>query len=565
MAQEVKILNGTSRQARYNGTIFDNTSLTGKGWRQSSNKLSTRPIISTLAIDRGINISETASWNNLCDPMEFSDMKKSVDRIHDAISKREKVGIIGDYDADGITGTAQLVRYFKRHEIEPHVILPHRIHDGYGVSKKFIDALSAHGTSLLITVDTGISHAEELNYAKNLGMDVIVTDHHSVPNVVPDSLILHPSRDAACGVSKVNKNLSGSGVVFTLIRALEDGNWKDKETDVALAAIGTVADVVPLLRENRLIVQLGLLAMNNDNNDPVFDLTREVLTNGERVTSSHIGFRIAPRINAAGRINDPSLALSALLAGGDAIKKLHAINEERQEETRRQMEIADELIDVNSPVITTASSDFHPGIVGLIAGRLTEKTGMPSCIGSVRDGKVTCSLRSISSYNIVEALKRCQDHLAGFGGHAKAAGCSVEISKWDEFAKAICADAGSKLSDEDLVPKVEIDLELESSDITLDNARDLQRLEPFGEGNREPLFLVKNQNISNLRCVGKEDQHLQCQIGDAKAVGFNLGHLLPSLTEHADIVCRLGTDSWGGHERVQMFVEDVSVAEKVGA
>jgi single-stranded-DNA-specific exonuclease len=491
--------------------------------------------------------------------MNFPDMKKSVERIHNAVSKSEKVGIIGDYDADGITGVAQLVRYFRRHGIEPHVILPHRIHDGYGVSKKFIDALSAHGASLLITVDTGISHAKELNYAKSLGMDIVVTDHHSVPEEVPDALILHPS------ISSHNTSLSGSGVVFTLLRALEDDDWEEKDTDVALAAIGTVADVVPLLGENRLIVQLGLLAMNSDNTGAVFDLTREVLTNGERVTSSHIGFRIAPRINAAGRINDPSLALLALLAGGDAIKKLHAINEERQEETRRQMEMADELIDVDNPIITIASSDFHPGIVGLIAGRLTEKYGRPSCIGSVRDGKVTCSLRSISSYNIVDALNRCKDHLAGFGGHAKAAGCSVEIPKWDEFTNAICKDAESKLSDEDLAPKIEIDHELESSDITLDNARDLQRLEPFGEGNREPLFLVKNQNISNLRCVGSEQQHLQCQIGDAKAVGFNLGHLLPSLTERADIVCRLGTDSWGGHERVQLFVEDVGVAEKVGA
>ena len=529
----------------------------------------------SLAVVRGIDLSRTPSWENLPDPFTLGEMEKTVERIKSAIKLQEGIGIIGDYDADGITGVAQLVRFFRRHGREPHVILPHRKKDGYGIKRSFIDALHAKNVTLLLTVDTGISHTEEIAYAKSLGMEVIVTDHHTMKEELPDAIILHPQFSK----TDVHCFLSGSGVAFTLIRALEGDAWEGKEIDVALAAVGTVADVVPLLGENRTIVQLGLRAMNNKFSSsepctralsaigtgrvekwaPIFDFARSVVKEGEAITSTHIGYRLAPRINASGRLADPLIALHGIVDGGENLERLHTLNVERQEATRRMMEIAEEMI-TDAPILILRSPMFHAGIIGLIAGRLTERTGKPSIVACEEGSKITCSLRSPSSYHIAEALSRCGAFLTSFGGHREAGGCTLRGDQWALFQSALLQDIALQCKDVDFAPTMMIDAELSPNDLSLDLVRSISQLEPFGAGNPEPKFLLRSQEMQSLRQVGTEGAHLQCKMGSFKAIGFGLGELCDRLPDRCDVVCRLGVDTWNGQERVQLFIEDMAPA-----
>lgn len=485
-------------------------------------------------------------------------MEQACERIQKAVSRKEPVGIIGDYDADGITGSAQLVRFFQRHGIEPHVILPHRQKHGYGVKKEFIDSLQQKNVTLIITVDTGISHADEVAHAGSLGLDVIITDHHTLHGDKPESIIIHPRIDC----DHQNGNPAGSGVVFTLIRALEGDDWESKDVDVALAAIGTVADITPLTGENRTIVQLGLDAMTNGNGSPVFELAQSIVKNGEPITATHIGFRIAPRINAAGRLADPMIALNGLLEGGDDLGRLHTLNTQRQEATRNMMEMAEKMVN-DAPVLIIKSPMFHPGIIGLIAGRLTEKFGKPSLIACEAGSEVTCSLRSIPLYHIADALNRVSDHLETCGGHAEAAGCTLKNSSWEKFAEAMLNDIKTQIPDHDFSPTLQIDEELENGTLTLDLVKSLKLLEPFGAGNPEPSFLLKNQKVGWAKQVGGDGAHLQCSIGGKKAIGFRLGQLLDKLPDCVDVVCKLGVDTWGGAERVQVIIEDVADTKQI--
>jgi len=511
-------------------------------------------IVFSLGESRGIDLS-ALSWGHLSDPFLLGDMEEAVFRTRSALQKKEKVGIIGDYDADGITGVAQLVRFFRRNGVEPLVILPHRERDGYGVKEEFIRSLHANGVSLLFTVDTGISAMQQTSLARSLGMDVIILDHHSPAPELPDAILVHPAL-LTTNYSLLT-HLSGSGVVFTFLRAFEN-DWEEKNIDVALAAIGTVADVVPLLGENRTIVTLGLEAMNTGGDAPVFALAHAVRKEGEEIRSSHIGFRIAPRINAAGRLSDPLLSLHALLEGGSKLSTLHTLNEERQDLLEEMLKIAEGELDCSSPFLGLASASFHPGIVGLIAGKLTERFGKPSIVGCERENIITCSLRSVKGYDVTEALRRHASHLSSFGGHALAAGCTLEKEKWNDVTKLLQEDAQSVLNLQNLLPTLTIDAVIDRSDLTLPFGQSLSLLEPYGAGNKEPLFLLRGQKLSGARSVGKEARHLQCFLGGVKAVGFGLGTLLPSLPEEADIVCRLGINTWNGRGEVQIFIEDIA-------
>ena len=543
-------------------------SFTGKRWLFGKEMPPASSLIECLAVQRGIDLAQIPSWAGLPDPFTLGDMETAVSRIQNALQKKETIGIIGDYDADGITGTAQLVRFFRRHGTEPQVILPHRQRDGYGVKKSFIDALHQKNVTLILTVDTGIGHVEEIAYARSLGMDVIVTDHHTMKEEVPDAIILHPQLSK----SKEHSLLSGSGVAFTLVRALENNDWEEKDIDVALAAIGTIADVVPLLEENRTIVQLGLAAMNasrfvpqsgtHSKRTPIFDFARSVVKEGELVTSTHIGFRLAPRINASGRLADPLIALQGLLEGGEYLTRLHTLNMERQEATQRHMELAETLVG-DGHILLIRSAAFHAGIIGLIAGRLTERFGRPSVVACEEGDTITCSLRSIPSYHIAEALARCSSHLLSFGGHSAAAGCTLRAGAWDAFSDAMIKDIEECCSSEDFGPTLAIDCELSEADLTVNFVQSLSLLEPFGAGNPEPKFLLRNQELSSLKQVGEEGRHLQCRIGSTKAIGFGLGELAEKIPDRCDIVGRLGIDTWNGFEKVQIFIEDMAPADQV--
>lgn len=530
-------------------------SLTGKHWHLPSQQAHVPPsgLVALLAKQREIDIRSAPTF---VDPCVFPDMRRAVDRILHAIEKQERIAIFGDYDCDGVTSTAQLVRFFERRGVTPIVRLPHRVQDGYGLNPAIVQEFIDQQIALLITVDTGIGAIDEIAALKEANIDTIVTDHHQHREELPAAhAIIHP----ALAPGYPQPHPAGAGVVYQLLRALEGGNvWETSEVDTVLAMIGTIADVVDLRGNNRSLVQTGLRSIPDVHHHPLGMLIEK---SGCTVaaSSTDIAFRIAPRINAAGRMAHPLLALDAVLKGGEVIEQLDQLNRERQIETVNMVEQARGDFDSSSPLIASASEEYAHGIVGLIAGRLTEEMGKPSVIATIEGDQCTASLRSPPCYNIAQGLQRCQQYLTRFGGHAQAAGCTLPVSEWDAFIQALTADVAEHVAIDQLHPSLCIAAELTPADINISLIRELHHLAPFGQGNPEPLFLLRRALISDTRTVGKDYAHLQGRVGGIKMVGFNLGHLMPQLHEPVDIVYRLEIDTWQGREQVQMVVVDVGM------
>lgn len=533
-------------------------SLTGKRWYFSRTALKQRSVhelIALLCREREINPREQRA---LTPTSVFPDITRAVERIQGAIAKGERVGIFGDYDCDGVTAVAQLVRFFRRHGVEPSVRLPHRMRDGYGLSASIVDDIRTAKTQLLITADTGISSIKEITTLQEQGIDVIVTDHHHLQAELPPAhALVHP----ALAPGHPLPHPSGAGVVFALLRALEQQEWEEMAVDRALAMIGTVADLVELKGDNRTLVQQGLAALTQIKDGPLALLSEQVQSNQQPLTSTDIAFRIAPRINAAGRMADPLIALEALLEGGEALTELHKLNTERQDQVQELMKGVLDTIDPSDvpPLLCIASMEYPPGVIGLIAGRLTEMFGRPSLVANITGETCTASLRSPSVYHITEGLTKCSDLLQSFGGHAQAAGCTFRMSALEELQTRLNEDICAQVDASLLLPTIIIDAEISPSDVTLDFCSRLSLLEPYGQGNPEPRFLIKNVIIQQPRLIGKEKTHLQGRIVGIKMIGFNLGDLYQQTSESLDIVCRIGIDTWQGMKRPQIFIEDFCI------
>lgn len=532
-------------------------SLTGKKWNLKRTKLV--DIVAALREERGIVHDPTAK---LSDPFLFPEMQKAVERIKQAISVKETVGIFGDYDADGVTSTALLVRFFRRHGVEPVVYLPDRMKDGYGMKVPSIDALKAKGVSLLVTVDTGISAHVEVLHASSLGMDVIITDHHRPQGGRPAAFaVLHPLVPEPFP----NKHLAGAGVAFMLVRGLHDGKtWDGIELDVALAAIGTIGDLVPLTGENRTLAIHGLKFLDQLPPSPLREFIDEVRGSGA-LTAGDIAFRVVPRINAAGRMAHPDIALRALLEGGEALQELHRLNGDR----RSFVEDLDALL-CNAAVpsdlfVVVASHDVTPGTAGLLASRFTERLGKPSLVAAILGETAVASIRSPEGIDVMEHLSdpTVKDLLLTFGGHAQAAGCTMKTEHVDAVRTALNASLKrSGVTEDTLRPLLSVDGIITPVALGMGFIKQLESLAPFGAGNEEPVFLLRAQTVTDLRTVGSDNSHLQCRIGSVKAIGFGLGSLTDHInaSETYDIACRLGVNTWNGRESVQLFIEDVRVA-----
>ncbi|MSR67307.1 single-stranded-DNA-specific exonuclease RecJ [Candidatus Peribacteria bacterium] len=538
-------------------------SLTGKLWKIHRPEPQDHGIVDLLRKERGIADDPAGK---LFDPFLFPEMQKAVDRIEHAMKKKETIAIFGDYDADGITATAQLVRFFERHGITPLVHLPDRVKEGYGMRKESIDLLREKGVSLIITVDTGISAHDEIAHAKSLSIDVIVTDHHrpsprgdgamagkSLPYAVIHPLVPSPIP---------NPHLCGAGVAFMLVRALEHGKpWNGIEIDIALASIGTIGDLVPLVGENRLLVRHGLKCLENLPPCPLKDFVDSVRGN-TKMSSTDVAFKIVPRLNAAGRMAHPTIALDALLKGGEALEQLHRLNSERQTFVDALDEEIGVLVDSKHSFIVLAHKNITPGTAGLLASRFTERFSRPSLIAAVLDEKAVASIRSIPEVDAMECLGHPSVSmlLTSFGGHSQAAGCTFEprhVGALQEALNAVLIARGFNI--ETMKPTLEIDAVLHPSSVTLACAETIESLSPFGQGNDEPVFLLSAQTLSDFRLVGTEGSHLQLRVGGVKAIGFRLGNLLEHLhvDQRYDIACRVGVNAWNGKETVQLIIEDI--------
>ncbi len=545
-------------------------SLTGKRWIVKQHDIADSAVAFMRSLFHERNLLGSARDNILSDPFLFAEMGRAVERIRAAVDAGETIAIFGDYDADGITGTAQLVRFFRRRGIEPITYLPHRVKEGYGLKNASIDALKQKGVSLIITVDTGIAAHAECAYAQTLGIDVIVTDHHHPVTVVspdgptnrpPAHAVIHPLVPSAFP----NLHLCGSGVAFMLVRALEpERSWKGIEEDFVLATIGTVADLVPLTGENRTLVTWGLSFLESLPPGPLRDVVNTIRQRDHAITSTDIAFRLAPRINASGRVNDPSIALSAILDGGDAIGQLERFNAERQRLTTHMYAIAETMVDRDAWLLCLGSDTFSAGLAGLIAGRLTEAYGRPSLVAAFDGNRAIASLRSIPSYDIMHALRHAAvaPLLQTCGGHRQAAGCTFDVRNFEQLKEALkAAMHSSGLEPELLLPTLTIDAVLKPADLSLDLWQAISALEPFGQENKEPLFSLTMQTLEGIRCVGEDGKHMQCRIAGKKAVGFSLGKYADALmSEPVDIAFHIAKDTWNGRHDVQIVINDIRLS-----
>jgi len=570
-------------------------------------ELRINPIISKLLYNRGY--TDAASMKSflymekelLCNPFDMKDMDKGVERIRIAINRKEKITIYGDYDVDGVTSVCTLYLYLKELGADIDYYIPNRAGEGYGVSVSAIDQLKANGTSLIITVDTGITAIEEVNYAKSIGVDFLITDHHECHAQIPEaSAVINPHRPDC---NYPFKELAGVGVVFKLISAYEERVLGYKRRAAAehiflkyadIVAIGTIADVMPIKSENRLIVSFGLNMIENTKRPGLIALMeassqRDTKQSNERkkkrtkITSGYIGYNIAPRINAAGRVRSASMAVELFLANDMSVAKplaeqLCAANKERQAEENKIMQEAYEQIKSkkldDSPVIVLDSDGWHHGVIGIVASRITERFSRPTILISFEgcgDTKSATDMgkgsgRSIKGLNLVDALCHCDDILAKFGGHELAAGLSVTRENLPLFCKKINEYAKNNLSKEDMIPTVEADMQIPFSSISLSLAEDLQVLEPYGVGNPVPSFLTKGITVNEITSIS-EGKHSRFSFGEGRSSvsAMFFSNSPDSLGiyngDKVDVIYNLDINEWLGRRTVQLSIKDIRLSD----
>lgn len=539
---------------------MDGLSLTGRRWTVK-NPIPCDDVIATLLQTRKIDaLGEGEIVDDFGhDGRLFRDFEIAAERVKRVIDTKESVAIFGDYDCDGIAGTCLLVRFFERHGIRALPRLPHRVRDGYGLKPHAVEELASRGIRLIVTVDTGVTAGESVALAKKKGIEVVIIDHHQLPAVLPDAVaIVHPSLTFA----EMDPSPCGAGAAFSFIRAYEKsvGNdeWAGFDTDVALAAIATVADVMELRGANRTLTHRGLQALAGMREGPLHLLCLHAGLTAP-FSSRDIGFGIAPRINAAGRMADPTIALLALLGDEPSLMRLQELNNERrllvQELCDELFERAEKSID---SMLCFTDERFSAGVCGLLAGKLTERFGKPSLVGWVNGDRCTASLRSIAGYNVTDGLTRVAAILETFGGHAMAAGCTFRKNDFAKLAERLAHDVGKHVTD--WTPTLEADAHLDATLVTEELCERLRCLEPFGQGNPEPRFIVGATTLQEPRLIGKDKKHLQARVAGRKVIGFGLGHLEFPQNKKLDLLCRIGINEWQGKRVPQMQLDDIRIS-----
>ncbi len=568
--------------------------------------LDIHPIIAKLLYSRGYTDVDSArsfigmESEILSNPFEMKDIEKAIERIRFAIKNKEKITIYGDYDVDGVTSVCTLYLYLQSYGANVDYYIPNRAGEGYGVSSSAIDAISAEGTKLIITVDTGITANEEVEYAKGLGVDFVITDHHECRAEIPSAVAVINPHQPDCPYPF--KELAGVGVVFKLISAYEERVCGVSRKEAALrifthyadlVAIGTIADVMPIKDENRIIVSYGLRMIETSPRPGISALIEASASRGEgknernkkraKITSGYVGFTLAPRINAAGRIRSAKIAVELFLAKDPQkalaiAEELCSANKERQNEENTIMNEAYkkiESLDIeNNPVIVLDADTWHHGVIGIVASRITEKYARPCILVSFEGNEGATpspddvgkgSGRSIKGLNLVDALCYCSTHLVKFGGHELAAGLSVKRSELDTFRRMINDYARENLQNVDMTPTLDADCVIAFSDIKISLANQLQQLEPYGIGNPMPTFIVRGAWISEISPVS-QGKHTRLVLTDgAQSVTAMYFSNSPEATglfsgDRVDVLFNLDINEWQGRRSVQLIVKDIKIA-----
>lgn len=538
---------------------------------------------------------------HLPDPFGLKGIEAAVSRMVRALEQREAICIYGDYDVDGVTSTALLVSTLRKFaacapvregnagSAKVEFYVPQRLIEGYGLNLAALEKLSARGTKLLVSADCGVTAVAEIDGAAKLGLDVVVIDHHTASQSAEDLpravAILNPHQP---GCTFPGRELAAVGVAFNLLLALRkrlrEKGWfahglePNLREALDLVALGTVADVVPLTGSNRVLVHHGLRELSRGARPGVLALKEIAQLKGE-VTAGDVGFKLGPRINAAGRLDDASVGVRLLLSedlteARGLAAQLDKANAERQE---LQARIAVEALKRAEEIarggerrsIVVCATDWHVGVVGIVAARLVERFHRPALVLAETDGVAKGSGRSIEGFHLYDALARCQSHLQRFGGHKHAAGMTLDARELPAFAEAFEREASSQLTDDQLTPRVRIDAKLEPRELEIGLADELQKLAPFGAGNPEPVFASHGLHVSEQRVLpdkrGTGPGHLKLRVGasggaDSESIGcigFGLGDRKLDPGAPVDAAFQLSVDTWNGNDRLQLKLKDV--------
>ena len=505
--------------------------------------------------------------SNLHDPFAMPGMRKAVGRLLDAAHSQEQVAIFGDFDVDGITATLILAKTLERLEAKVVPYIPHRVLEGHGLNSDAIHKLKGQDASLLVTVDCGISSQQEVAEANSLGMEVIVTDHHTLPPDPPQAYAIVSS--ALEGGKYPFQELTGAGIAFKLAQGLcQSAGLELDEALFELVALGTVADVAPLLDENRILVKEGLRVIHRTPSPGVIELCHAAGTEPKMVDTEAISYVLAPRLNASGRLED-SLTAYRLLAATSReeafplANELEALNQERRQITEEALEIARREVlsqEPAPPLLLVARKEFNPGVNGLVAGKLAEEFYRPAIVVSLGDAALG-SARSIPEFNIASALAQCTDLMQRHGGHPRAAGFTADPQNVPQLRQRLIQIAEQHLGDMDLSRHIAVDAEISLDEINSEAIKWLNRLQPFGEGNPAPVFLSRGVEVLHAYPMGNDGKHLRLTVRDESvtwdAMAFNLGDKASRISPLSDLVYTLGTNRWQQRRVLALRVLDI--------
>lgn len=538
-------------------------------------KFNISKLLATILANRGIIEDEKVrkflepTREDFYDPFLMPDMEIAIKCIIEAINKNEKIMIYGDYDVDGITSISVLQKFLKEREVEVSSYIPNRLEEGYGLNKEAIKGIYDKGYRLMITVDCGISAIEEIEYANSLGITTIITDHHEPLEELPKALAVIDAK------RKDNKypfnQLAGVGVVFKLIQALGIKLGLDEKEYLKyldLVCVGTISDIVPLVDENRVIAKLGLKLVNVTKNLGLRCLLEAA--GYKTIDSNTVSFGIAPRVNACGRMGHETEALDIFLSDSidevrNLTEKLNEYNRTRQETEKNIVKEALQLIETNKEneksAIVLGHKGWHHGVIGIVSSKITETYFKPSILVSFEDGTAKGSGRSIPGFDLHEALCKCSNFLEKYGGHEMAVGLSLKEENFESFKKELVKIAKESKVDE-ILPVIYIDGTVKQEDMKMDFVKELHKLEPFGEGNKMPLFAYKGLKINSIRAL-TEGKHLKLTLKDDNiiidAIGFNMGNLVNDylIGDKVDIVGVLEVNNFNGMENIQINLKDI--------
>jgi single-stranded-DNA-specific exonuclease len=550
--------------------------------------LNCSPVLATILVNREINSPEKASsffnssFKEITPPFSIKDMDLAVKRIHSGIKNKEKILIFGDYDVDGVTATSILYQFLKYTGADVSFYIPHRIDEGYGLETDHITRVALpKNIKLIVTVDCGTSSHDAVEVAKTAGIDVIITDHHNISDKIPDAYaVVNPKRsDCTSGL----EGLAGVGVAFYLLiclrKCLRDNNFWDllpepNLKDICdLVALGTIADIVPLVAENRIFTKAGLEVISSGKRPGIRSLITTCKINKPLLGSEDIAFKLAPRLNAAGRVGHANAAVDILTESNperaDTIAySLNRMNIKRQ---KFETQIFDQILDylkvnpnlLQKKALVLAEENWHEGVIGIVASKMVKKFSKPVILISIRNGIGKGSARSIPEFDLYNGLVTCSDELESFGGHKMAAGLRIKIQNIKSFRKAFEDFTDDNTMANDFRPKLMIDYELRLDEITDKLIDEIETMQPFGASNHEPLFLAKNVEVKSSSIVGKSHRRmLLCQPSSRSgkkinAIWFNVDPCQMSVKYFKEIVFRLQWNHWNDKKTPQIIVEAV--------